>query len=107
MNYKPSPLQVKLGECVWGVREMLGVDRQGALGWVCKEVQLRLDNSKTLATKSQVPSLLQGQEGGDNSLQVPRALEASLGSRRLQVFWGIAAGTPERGSEAPSNTGPG
>lgn len=90
---------------------MLGVDRQGALGWVCKEVQLRLDNSKTLATKSQVPSqvpsLLQGQEGGDNSLQVPRALEASLGSRRLQVFWGIAAGTPERGSEAPSNTGPG
>lgn len=27
MNYKPSPLQVKLGECVWGVREMWGVDK--------------------------------------------------------------------------------
>lgn len=27
MNYKPSPLQVKLGECVWGVREMWGVGK--------------------------------------------------------------------------------
>lgn len=27
MNYKPSPLQVKLGECVWGVRELWGVDK--------------------------------------------------------------------------------
>ena len=38
---------------------------------------------------------------------MPRALEASLGPRRFQVFWSIAAGTPERGSEAPSDTGPG
>ena len=94
---------------------MLGVDRQGALGWVCEEVQLRLDNSKTLATKSVAPpepSLLprrplQGQEGGDSSLQEPRALEASPGPRRLQMFRGIAAGTPERRLEAPSNPGPG
>lgn len=27
MNYKPSPLQVKLGECVRGLREMWGVDK--------------------------------------------------------------------------------
>lgn len=37
MNYKPSPLQVKLGECVWGVREMLGVN-EVLSGWVCSEV---------------------------------------------------------------------
>lgn len=27
MNYKPSPLQVKLGECVWGMREMWEVKK--------------------------------------------------------------------------------
>lgn len=37
MNYKPSPLQVKLGECVWGSKGDVG-SGQGAVGWICSEV---------------------------------------------------------------------
>lgn len=41
MNYKPSPLQVKLGECVWGVRDMWEVNKV-LLDWVdSKALQLK------------------------------------------------------------------
>lgn len=90
MNYKPSPLQVKLGECVWGVRDMWGVDRQGALGWVYNEVpqinQLRLADSKTPATKSLAPpgtlsparprGKLQFSTGAQNSRGISEAKKA-------------------------------
>lgn len=50
MNYKPSPLQVKLGECVWGRRAMWEVNKMLS-GWVYSKVlqlkYLRLDGSKT------------------------------------------------------------
>lgn len=48
MNYKTIPaLQVKLGECVWGEGDV-GRDRHRC--WVgSAKIQLRLDNSKTLA----------------------------------------------------------
>lgn len=50
MNYKPSPLQVKLGECVWGRRAVWEVNKMLS-GWVYSKVlqlkYLRLDGSKT------------------------------------------------------------
>lgn len=55
MNYKPSPLQVKLGEWVWGVREMRGMDQvlwAGSATWCHELNHLGPDGSKTQATKS-------------------------------------------------------
>lgn len=55
MNYKPSPLQVKLGEWVWGVREMRGMDKvlwAGSATWCHKLNHLGPNGSKTQATKS-------------------------------------------------------
>lgn len=73
MNYKPSPLQVKLGECVWGIREMgreqgaLGLDLQGA---TIKQLRLRIPRLTLQASHwhSQAPYALQDKAGSDGSL---------------------------------------
>lgn len=57
MNYKPSPLQVKLGEWVWGVRERRGMDQMlwaGSATWCRKLNHLGPNGSKTQATVTQV-----------------------------------------------------